>query len=490
MAWLSNYSYRKSITLSRASGAVTNYQMKLLVGESSGATGEDVDCGGLCLSTFNDIRFTKSDGTTLLDYWIESISGTTPNQLATIWIEFDSIGTSATTFYMYYGKADATAVSNGANTFIAFDDFERGVDGDTIGGDWTEEVAHVHISTEKKYSGTRSVKITGAASPPTAKLPVTASENIAVQMRIYKETLAAIAPISGPGNGSKRPIISIDASENVTYYDGSYGSAGNITADTWQLLELCNYNYSTGTFDVYVNNSLTKAGATMYSDSLYNNAIRVQTSDTSGTNDFWFDNVIVRNWFATEPAWGAWGTQEDEGSEIIEAAEATDEMVGILMIESTSESASASDLMESLLLVDSISESAEVSDIFGNEKTAYGPTVESAEVTDLMDALHLVDYIAESAVASDSMEAAELIRKRIRFPNLQGKHLSLKFESSTDGSFALYYLRHKMFKTRELTSDQKHPNTQGSHIGIKLSNSGSDAFTLMYVSEKMQLVTT
>ena len=70
MAWLSNYSYRKSITLSRASGAVTNYQMKLLVGESSGATGEDVDCGGLCLSTFNDIRFTKSDGTTLLDYWI------------------------------------------------------------------------------------------------------------------------------------------------------------------------------------------------------------------------------------------------------------------------------------------------------------------------------------------------------------------------------------------------------------------------------------
>lgn len=88
------------------------------------------------------------------------------------------------------------------------------------------------------------------------------------------------------------------------------------------------------------------------------------------------------------------------------------------------------------------------------------------------------------------MEADEMIRKRIRFPNLQGKHLSLKFTSATDGSFAIYYLRHKMFKTRELTSDQKHPNTYGSHIGVKLSNSGSDAFTLMYVSNKMQLVTT
>ena len=82
------------------------------------------------------------------------------------------------------------------------------------------------------------------------------------------------------------------------------------------------------------------------------------------------------------------------------------------------------------------------------------------------------------------------IQKVIKFPNLQGKHLSLKFTSATDGSFAIYYLRHKMFKTRELTFDQKHSNTQGSHIGIKLSNSGTDAFTLMYVSEKMQLVTT
>ena len=176
---------------------------------------------------------------------------------------------------------------------------------------------------------------------------------------------------------------------------------------------------------------------------------------------------------------------------IPETAEVTDLMGRSIETErSTTESASASDLMESLLLVDSTSESAVTSDVFGNERTAYGPTVESAEVTDLMDALHLVDDITESAVALGLMESAELIRKRIRFPNLQGKHLSLKFESSTDGSFALYYLRHKMFKTRELTSDQKHPNTQGSHIGIKLSNSGSDAFILMYVSEKMQLVTT
>ena len=154
------------------------------------------------------------------------------------------------------------------------------------------------------------------------------------------------------------------------------------------------------------------------------------------------------------------------------------------------ESAVVSDTMAGISLIEYTTESAEATDTFGNEKTSYVPTTESATATDSMDALHLVDSITESAVVSGSMEAEEIIRKRIRFPNLQGKHLSLKFTSATDGSFAVYYLRHKMFKTRELCSDQKHPNTQGSHLGIKLSNSGSDAFTLMYVSEEMQLVTT
>ena len=123
MAWLSGWTYRKPVTISRATGAVTDYQMGVLVGESSGATGEAVDCGGLCKSDFSDLRFTSDDGMTLLDYWIESVSGATPNQMATIWVEFDSIGTSATTFYMYYGNSAASAVSDGEATFLFFDDF-------------------------------------------------------------------------------------------------------------------------------------------------------------------------------------------------------------------------------------------------------------------------------------------------------------------------------------------------------------------------------
>lgn len=123
MGWLSGWDYRKSVTLSRASGTVTDYQMKVLVGESSGSATHDVNCEAKGLSSFNDLRFTASDGTTILDYWIESIAGTTPNQLATVWVEFDSIGTGATTFYMYYGNAAAAAYSDGDDTFDLFDDF-------------------------------------------------------------------------------------------------------------------------------------------------------------------------------------------------------------------------------------------------------------------------------------------------------------------------------------------------------------------------------
>jgi hypothetical protein len=177
--------------------------------------------------------------------------------------------------------------------------------------------------------------------------------------------------------------------------------------------------------------------------------------------------------------------------EISETATVTDSFDALHLVDEISETATVTDTMARVFEVTkAISETATVTDAFDRNYEVERSISETATVTDVMEPLHLVDVISETATVEDSMVADEMIRKKVRFPNLQGKHLSLKFTSATDGSFAIYYLRHKMFKTRELCSDQKHPNTQGSHIGIKLSNSGSDAFTLMYVSEKMQLVTT
>ncbi|MFA5377340.1 MAG: LamG domain-containing protein [Dehalococcoidia bacterium] len=74
------------------------------------------------------------------------------------------------------------------------------------------------------------------------------------------------------------------------------------------------------------------------------------------------------------------------------------------------------------------------------------------------------------------------INMKLRFPNTQGQHISLKFESGeADDGFALFYLRHRMFKTVAL-SGAKNPNTQGSHISIKIENSVAGDFILEYLA--------
>jgi len=124
MGWLSGWNRRKSHTIEGSTaGAQTNYQMKIVAYKSSGTdSGENVYLGTNVRDDFGDVRFTKADGTTLLDYWMESyISGTK----ATFWVEVDSIPASpdSVDIYIYYDKPDATTTSNGDNTFLFFDHF-------------------------------------------------------------------------------------------------------------------------------------------------------------------------------------------------------------------------------------------------------------------------------------------------------------------------------------------------------------------------------
>jgi hypothetical protein len=72
------------------------------------------------MNDFSDLRFTKSDGVTLLDYWIESY---TSGVSAVVWVEVNSIPASTADIYLYYGNPSATSTSSGAATFMFFDDF-------------------------------------------------------------------------------------------------------------------------------------------------------------------------------------------------------------------------------------------------------------------------------------------------------------------------------------------------------------------------------
>ncbi len=68
----------------------------------------------------SDVRFTHSDGTTDLKFWIESWDKA--NELAYVWVRVPNLGTDNTTIYLYYNNPQATPVSDGAATFDSFDD--------------------------------------------------------------------------------------------------------------------------------------------------------------------------------------------------------------------------------------------------------------------------------------------------------------------------------------------------------------------------------
>ncbi len=319
MAWYNNsWVYRKSIAINAsADGAQTNYQMPVKVYRSSGTDGAETingQPGGkvyvstLCEADYDDIRFTKSDGTSLLDYWIEYADA----DYAIIYVEFDSIPASgAGTFYMYYGNASATAVSSGANTFILFDDFERGNNGDAIGGSWSIHTGDVDISTEQKYGGTRAAKLIGAATRPSAYISCASSANIAIRTRIYKEDATDCYPFQH-GDGTQRTALRIDASEDIYYLNSVpawVDTGDNATADAWELYELRNFNYTAGTYDIYLNGASIQAAADMWTSADWSGLLNFQ-GDVVDTQDVYIDDVIVRKWTPNEPTFGTWGSQE------------------------------------------------------------------------------------------------------------------------------------------------------------------------------------
>ena len=127
---LVGWKYRKRLTISGSSGAGTNYQVLLKVGESSGASGCDFHVDGLSANfpsdknQSGDLRFTGNDGETLLPFWVEKVEGSAPNRVAYVWVKVNGSLDSSTDIFCYYGNSSASNVSNGDNTFEFFDDFE------------------------------------------------------------------------------------------------------------------------------------------------------------------------------------------------------------------------------------------------------------------------------------------------------------------------------------------------------------------------------
>lgn len=263
MAWLSGYNHRRSVTISRSSGAVTDYQIKFLVGEN---TGGSVSCNQKCASDFRDIRFTASDGTTVLPYWIESVSGTSPDQVATVWVKFNTIGATSTTFYMYYGNTEASSASSGTSTFLSFDDDSVLVSGD-VALVWTGVIS----STNSVEEGVKLVSSDGA-------------QYLHLKKRVGIGTEYVSKGTAGP-------------------YTISFSTA-QIPQNVSHIFEVV--RIASGS------NRILMDGATIYTGSIAGATplVPVKAQFVAGVKT---SPLLVRKYLSTQPVVGAWGAEEDSG---------------------------------------------------------------------------------------------------------------------------------------------------------------------------------
>lgn len=317
MAWLAGWRFRKSITLSRASGAVTNYQMRLLVGKSSGASGEDVDCNDLCRSDFSDLRFTTSDGQTLLDYYIQDTSGASSDSLADIWIEFNSIGTGATTFYMYYGKSDATAVSSGVNTFVFFEDFNALNSADLNGqNSWTSHT-NWDVAANVVYEGAKDVQCAtgGTTVQANHSLSIPSTWNCFMQARARTTSVATayVFQIYLFEGANQVSAIGFSSSQHVALVSPPAWLNIGLAAsnDTWYKWMLA-FDAKT-THKTWVNGTLYTPANVSNMTTISTTIDKIQLENYTNGGTQYVDQIIVGYYLSTGPAWGSWGTQEAAG---------------------------------------------------------------------------------------------------------------------------------------------------------------------------------
>jgi len=117
-AWYNpSWLYRKAVNISNSGSSLTDYQILVAADTAS------LISAGRMKADCSDIRFVDSDDATALSYWIESGCNSASTK---IWVKVPSISSGSKTIYMYYGNSIIGSESNGAATFVLFDDFDDG----------------------------------------------------------------------------------------------------------------------------------------------------------------------------------------------------------------------------------------------------------------------------------------------------------------------------------------------------------------------------
>jgi hypothetical protein len=283
-----------------------DYQVLLKIGESSGASNYNFHLEGKSASfptginQGGDLRFTKDDGATLLNFWVEEISRSSPNRTANVWVRVEG-DLSAKDIYCYFGNSQATNGSNGQNTMILQEDADGG-----LKNTWTVESGTWQINTGGGYNGSDAYQeYTGTSGQRVTKVDVSTYAGLHLKARMYFETDVNYGGTLNFFSGSTRIVYLqlFPASNQMSLYIGSneYKSYPTVNAGTWYLLDL--YFAPNGSINAYCNGGYGVSGSASYraSDSF---KLTVETTKTQ------FDTIFIRNYVANEPAFSSAGALE------------------------------------------------------------------------------------------------------------------------------------------------------------------------------------
>lgn len=310
MAWYdSNWTKRKKITLTGgSSGAQTDYQVKLAVTYDS-----DMQ------SDFDDLRFTKADGETLLDSWLES---KTDSVSAVVWVETNTpVDTVEADIYMYYGNSGAVSVWDIDATMLFGDDFP----GPTIDtGKWTLAGSSFDIDSGNLRSlDTSGSLITAAQSymSSSSNEILEAKTLIVVGHTNSDEMMFGIGEDAGrPDDANHFGLRSRWYSYNrfCCDYNGSWEIGGSYfpTNNAWFNVKLTK-TAATLYWDVY-NSSGSNVKSESRSNAFTNNSLKIFCNNRSGFpyDDQRWDHIFVRK-YAANPATYAFGSEESAPTGVI-----------------------------------------------------------------------------------------------------------------------------------------------------------------------------
>jgi hypothetical protein len=282
---------------------ITTYPESLLV----------VSCLNHAESDFGDIRFTASDGTTLLPYYFEY---NIDNGYVIAWVKVDTIpiAPGSGTIYIYYGNTGAASLSDGDNTFEFWDDCETDLSKWTVVADGGSVTVVAKPTPEfEPLNGSKCILIddpTVLGAPNITNVETEQSLVWTYRFRAHNAYADIFESYQRFFFDVANVILAVRINNlTLEYYDGlGYNPIATLAADTWFEFQIM-IRPSVGTFDYYVDKILSIAAGTLYAVAVAS-TYQELNSGPNHKGQYYFDEVTIRKYVSPEPTWDTPGAEE------------------------------------------------------------------------------------------------------------------------------------------------------------------------------------